>query len=271
MLHSKRSGSDALAWWIVLATTILLLFFLVGNPFDSNEQNDGDLARLVKRILPSTKEVKGEEVFVEGALLTTIKFTLTAISLSLLVGIMLGLMRVTQFWWLRLPASLYIEFVRGIPLLVLILICYYGLTTPIEISGQKYQLSEFWGAVAGLVLCYSAYIGEVIRAGVESLPREQIEAAYLEGTHFQVAWYVVLPQAVRNTLPAVGNEFIALLKDSALLSVVAIDELTLIAKNYATSTFNYFQSFFLIALIYLLITLILSKIVRLLEKAWNVN
>ncbi len=265
MLSSKRSGSDALAWWVVALGAIATLWILRTN----YPETFGPLARAV---LPSQKPLNGQLVFVAGGRIKTVQYTITALFFSVIAGIMLGLMRTVRHAFLRLPASIYIEFIRGIPLLVLLFCTYYGLNRDFEVYGSVVvHVPRFWAAVAGLVICYSAYIGEIIRAGIESIPKEQIEAAFLEGGHRQAARYVILPLAIRKTLPAIGNEFIALLKDSALLSVIAIRELTLTAKNHATATFNYFETYLFVALIYLLVTLVLSKGVQILEKKWDVG
>ncbi len=125
----------------------------------------------------------------------------------------------------------------------------------------------FFAAVLAMTICYGAYMGEVFRAGIESIDKGQTEAAMSLGFNKrQTMLYVILPQAMRTILPPVGNEFIALLKDTSLVSIIAVADLLRRGREYATSTFHYFETFTMIALIYLVITLILSKCVSYMEK-----
>jgi His/Glu/Gln/Arg/opine family amino acid ABC transporter permease subunit len=233
LISSKRSGSDSLAWGVALGAALAGIPFLVwGLPALTGV--DAKLGRLLADMLPRAWRAEdGRWAFAAGAMLTTVLYTGTALLLALLGGVAVGVARTMRSPWLRLPASIYVEFVRGVPLLVILLCAVFGLNRPIQVGGWTVHMSKFSAAVLGLAVCYAAYIGEIIRAGVEAIPKEVLEAAYLETGHWQVSTRVALPLAARKTLPAIGNEFIALLKDSSLVSVVGIHEMTLAAKVHA--------------------------------------
>jgi len=122
-------------------------------------------------------------------------------------------------------------------------------------------------AIMALSIGYSAFISEIFRAGIQSIGKEQSEAAGTEGaTYWQTMRFILLPQAVRNVLPALGNEFIAMLKDSALVSALGVQDITQLGKVYSASTFKFFETYSIVALLYLVMTLGLAMVVRLLEK-----
>jgi polar amino acid transport system permease protein len=122
-------------------------------------------------------------------------------------------------------------------------------------------------AILALTIGYSAFIAEIFRAGIMSIGREQTEAAQTEGaTYWQTMRYIILPQAVRNVLPALGNEFIAMLKDSALVSVLGVQDITQLGKVYSASTFKFFETYNIVAFLYLVMTVGLALLVRSLEK-----
>ncbi|MDR2945440.1 MAG: amino acid ABC transporter permease [Candidatus Adiutrix sp.] len=189
----------------------------------------------------------------------TLQVTCLGIGVSIPVGIMTGLCRVSRIRIINLIASVYVEVVRGIPLLVQLFYIYYGVASIIRIN-------PFMAAIISIGFCYGAYIGEVVRSGIEAVDRGQREAAMSLGfTPFQAMRHVILPQAIRTILPPLGNECISMLKDSSLVSMVAIIDILRRGREYASTTFNYFESYTMVALSYLFITLILSKGVSLLE------
>ncbi len=191
----------------------------------------------------------------------TLKLTTLSIFFGLLLGTVLGMFRISRNPILFSFSTAYVEFIRGTPLLVQIMIVYYGLPEigiklPPEVAG-----------ILALSLNSGAYIAEIIRAGIQSVPKGQMEAARSLGmTYLQAMRYVVLPQAFRNILPALGNEFIALLKDSSLLSVIAIAELTRVGKQIYSTTFNAWTPLLGVALFYLMMTLPLSRLVNYAQK-----
>ncbi len=188
--------------------------------------------------------------------MVTLKLTLLSILFGLIIGTIAGLGRVSKNFIPFAISTAYVEVIRGTPLLVQILIVYFGLPA-IGINLQP----EPAGIIA-LSVCSGAYIAEIVRAGIESIPLGQMEAARSLGmTYFQAMRYVILPQAFRNILPALGNEFIALLKDSSLLSVISIVELTRVGRQIVNTTFNAWTPFLGVALFYLMMTIPLSRLV----------
>ncbi len=199
-------------------------------------------------------------LFVPDGVLVTFEVTMLSIILSLIVGLITGLGRLSRNSFVNLTASTYVEVVRGIPLLVQLFYIYYAI-------GTFTQIPPFTAAIIALTVCYGAYMGEIFRAGIDSIDPGQTEAARSLGfSRWQTMRYVILPQAMRTILPPVGNEFIALLKDTSLVSIIAVSDLLRRGREFATSTFDYFETFTLVALIYLLITLFLSKIVNIMEN-----
>jgi len=199
-------------------------------------------------------------LFVPDGVLVTFEVTMLSIVLSLIVGLITGLGRLSGNAFLNLTASTYVEVVRGIPLLVQLFYIYYAI-------GTFTKIPPFTAAIIALTVCYGAYMGEIFRAGIDSIDPGQTEAARSLGfSRWQTMYYVIIPQAMRTILPPVGNEFIALLKDTSLVSIIAVSDLLRRGREFATSTFDYFETFTLVALIYLLITLFLSKIVNIMEN-----
>jgi polar amino acid transport system permease protein len=193
--------------------------------------------------------------------LVTLKFTTFSTLLGLVIGTIMGIFRIVRNVILNTIAISYIEIIRGTPLLVQIMIVYYGL------PAAGINLPPDLAGILALGINSGAYIAEVIRAGIMSVPKGQMEAARSLGmTYLQAMRYVILPQAFRNILPALGNEFIALLKDSSLLSVIAIAELTRTGMQIYAVTFNAWTPLLGVALFYLMMTLPLSRLVNYMQK-----
>jgi len=265
LLASRTRGSDLAAWALAFALAIAAFTLLLRTYPDQ-------LTGMAWRLLPYRETMRSGEVrWRPGGIAMTLAFTTTALVLSLVIGVVVGVSRTSPYWWLRLPAGLYVEVMRGIPLIVIIFATYYALSRPNNVFGVVLHFSAFWAAVAGLILCYGAYAGEIVRAGIESIPTEIVEAASLEGGTWTVARHVVVPQALRTTMPALCNEFVALLKDSALVSIVAIEEMTFVARNNATGNLYFFSSYALVGCVYLMITLVFSRLARILEDRWDVK
>jgi polar amino acid transport system permease protein len=204
-------------------------------------------------------------LFIPDGVKITFQVTLMAIVLSLFIGLIAGLGRISKNRLINGIASLYVEVIRGIPLLVQLFYIYYAL-------GRIVQLADITCAVIAMSICYGAYIAEIFRAGIEAVPDGQTEAARSLGmTPYQTMRHVILPQAVKTILPPVGNEFVALLKDSSLVSILAVSDLLRRGREYASETFNYFEAYTMVALVYLIITLILSKLVGIMEEKINVD
>jgi polar amino acid transport system permease protein len=193
-------------------------------------------------------------------LLTTLWISLAAGALALVIGLLTGLCRLSSNPTLRDLSTVYVELVRGTPLLVQIFIFYFFIGTVLNLS------REFAG-VAALALFTGAYVAEIVRAGVQSVVKGQAEAARSLGlTGMQAMRYVVLPQAFKRVLPALAGQFISLVKDTSLVSVIAITELTKSGREAITTSFSTFEIWFCVAALYLLINLPLSQIARRLER-----
>ena len=193
------------------------------------------------------------------SLLLTFKLTISAIMCSIPIGLMVGLGRLSKNRTLNLISSTYVEVIRGIPLLVQLVFFYYGL-------GELLRLPDFSAAVMALSICYGAYMGEVFRAGISAISHGQTEAARSLGfNRAQTMFLVVLPQAMRTILPPVGNECIAMLKDTSLVSILAMTDLLNTTKQFASSEAVPFEAYSTLALVYLILTLIMSKCVSIME------
>jgi len=213
--------------------------------------------------------------FVSDGIWVTIYVTIITFLLVLVLGLIGGLGRVSHNKLIRGIASVYVEVVRGIPLLVQLIIWYFAFPAFIKDIGSTwnipalaaYKANPIIMAILGMTICYAAYMSEVYRAGIESIPKGQMEAARSLGMNYiQAMWYVILPQAFRVILPPVGNEFVTLLKDSSLVSVVAVADLTRRGREFMAANFIPIQTWLMIALIYLIMTLVAARGVRWLEK-----
>ena len=213
----------------------------------------------------------------------TISVSLIAYAASMVLGLGLGLLRSSRFRPAREAATFYVELVRGLPMLVILYyIAFVGapalaqginvLLAPLIRAGlvQPLLARSFdfaTRAVIALTLGYAAFISEIFRAGIESVDKGQIEAAEALGlTRGQVLRRIVLPQALRNVLPALANEFVAIVKDSALVSALGVQDITQLGKVYAASTFRFFETYNAVAFFYLCLTVSLSLLVRALER-----
>ena len=199
--------------------------------------------------------------FISDGILVTLRITLTAFGFILLVSLLGGIGRLSKIRVIYAITSLYVEVIRGIPLLVQLLFIWFAL--PQIFKGLS---NPFSAAVVGLTVCYGAYGSEIFRAGISSIHLGQMEAARSMGmTYVQAMRYVILPQAVRVILPPVGNEFVALLKDSSLVSIMAVSDLTRRGREYMSRTFLSFETWIMVALCYLVLTLFASRIVEFIE------
>jgi polar amino acid transport system permease protein len=203
------------------------------------------------------------DVLVEGAFLT-LKISAYSLLFSIPIGIIAGLFRVSNRKILFLPATWYIEFVRGVPLLVLLLWIYFAL-------GKFFNLGSYLSAILGLAVFSGAFVAEVVRAGIEAVPRGQMEAARSSGmTYIQAMKLVILPQALRMVLPPMASQFIILIKDSSLVSTISVVDLTLVGKNLVATTFRPLEIWTFIALLYFVMTFTLSQIIRYFENKYKI-
>jgi glutamine transport system permease protein len=202
----------------------------------------------------------------------TILLTSTGVAFGLLIGLFASLAKMSKKKWIRIPASIYIDAFRGTPLFVQILLIHFAVIPSIfEALGRDIPPAIFSGFVA-LSLNAGAYISEIFRAGIESIDKGQMEAARSLGmNHKQSMYHVILPQAFKRILPPLGNEFIALLKDSSLLAVIAVNELAYAGFTTAKSTFVRYPPYLSIAILYLFLTLIFSQVVYWLERRYKTD
>lgn len=197
-------------------------------------------------------------ILAEGLWLT-LEISAASLVAALVLGLIAGLGRVSDNPAARLLAATYVELIRGTPLLVQIFIMYFFVGTVLE-------LSAFTAGVAALSVFTGAYVAEIIRAGIEAVPRGQMEAARSLGMNYlQAMRHVILPQALRKALPPLAGQFINLIKDSSLVSVMALTDLTKAGREVVSSTFAPFEVWFTVAALYLLLTGLLSYLVRRLE------
>jgi len=198
--------------------------------------------------------------FVPDGLIATFGVTIISIFFSLIIGLFAGLGRISHNRLVNRVATVYVEVVRGIPLLVQLFYIYYALGPVLKLQGPT-------AAVLAMSVCYGAYMAEIFRAGIQAIPKGQMEAALALGlSRTQAMRLVILPQTVKVILPPIGNEFIALLKDSSLVSILAVSDLLRRGREYASTSFRYFESYTVIALIYLVMTLFFSRLVALMEE-----
>lgn len=216
----------------------------------------------------------GLAAFIGTGITVTIYTTLVAFAIALVIGLLAGLGRVNQNVVIRNVAITYIEFIRGVPTLVLIftvaLVIVPAVADVLGVSGQA--ISTNTRGIIALAVIYGAFLAEVFRAGIESVPSGQMEAARSLGLNGRQAMrYVILPQAIRNVLPALGNDFIAMLKDSSLISVLAVRDITQMARLHSGSTFRFRESYLVLTFLYLSMTITLSLLLRWYERRLSQN
>ena len=246
-------------WWLLLVAVVVIILLLVitsPDPF--------------RRIF----------FYVRTGLWTTIYLTLISFLLVLTVGLIVALMRISKSKILRGISTVFVEVIRGIPLMVQLIFWYFAFPAVVQGIGAAWGIQSFVDfktnaiamAIIGLTICYSAYMSEVYRAGIQSITKGQMEAARSLGmTYFQAMRYVILPQAVRVILPPVGNEFITRLKDSSLVSVVAVADLTRRGREFMAANFNPIQTWIMVALLYLVLTLLAGRLVSWLERRFKLE
>jgi len=218
-------------------------------------------------------------IILEGAL-HTLEITLIAISLGFILGLFAGLARLSKKRVVRLLATCYVDFFRGTPLLVQIFMVYFGLpqllgsfqnfmmdTFHIAQIWESTHINPFPAAIISTSLNSGAYIAEIFRAGVQSIERGQMEAARSLGmTHVQAMRFVILPQAFKRIIPPLGNEFIAMLKDTSLLSVIGFEEMARRGQLIIAQTYKPFHIWLTVAFIYLIMTFAISRLVDYMER-----
>ena len=192
----------------------------------------------------------------------TIEITAFSVAIGFFIGLFVGIARISQFKILRIMAAVYADCIRGTPLLVQIFLIYFALPMTI---GQRVE--PFIAAVAACGINSGAYVSEIFRAGIQAIDVGQMEAGRSLGlTWWQTMRFIILPQAFKNILPPLGNEFIAMLKDSSLVSVIGFEELTRRGQLIIAQTYGSFEIWMTVAVLYLIMTMAISRIVAFLEK-----
>ena len=250
-------GDSEFAWWlVVLGTIAAVLFYQVWASAVYSEA----MATLSKGI--------GVTIFV----------TLVAYFGACLLGLLLALAGLSRFVALRQMARFYIEVVRGVPIMVLLLYIAF-VVAPAFVHAWNWVTQPFgfdplrtrdfpllWRAIIALTVAYSAFLAEIFRAGLQAVDKGQIEAAMALGlSGWQRFRHVVFPQAFRTILPPLGNDFVAMVKDSSLVSVLGVADITQLGKVTAAGNFRYFETYNMVALLYLTMTITLSLILRRIE------
>jgi polar amino acid transport system permease protein len=240
-------------WWLVVAVAVLMALMVILSP------------------TPYWDILK----FVSDGITITVELTVISFVLILIVGVVGGMGRIAKNPIIHFISTLYVEIVRGIPLLVQLIWWYFAAPAVIQSIGASihfeplatYKANAMVLAVVGLAVCYGAYMAEIFRAGIQSIPKGQMEAARSLGmTYLQAMRSVIIPQALRVVLPPVGNEFIMLIKDTSLVSAVAMADITRRGREYMAAHFNPIETWTMIALIYLIITLFSARLITWLES-----
>lgn len=268
-LVPATSNLEKWPWWalVIALAGVLIVYSIITSPIYKDAFN-----------------------FIRAGIITTIRVTVIAYGLSLIGGLFLGLGRVSKNVVYYNFATLYVEVMRGIPMLVIILYGAFVVVplsldlinglgnlmigfTPLAGLGRNLQQVNIQEvdmsarAIAGLAMGYAAFEAEVFRAGIQSIERGQMEAARSLGmTYIQAMRYIILPQALRRVLPPLGNDLIAMLKDSSLISVLAVRDITQLGKLYRARSFRSFEAYNTMAFIYLSMTLSLSMLVKFIEE-----
>jgi len=257
MPRKPQNTQDFPYWLILLAGIGIYLFWRVAT--------DG----LYAQVLATLAKGIGITVFV----------TLVAFTLASILGLGLALAALSRFEWLRQIARFYVEVVRGVPIIVLLLYVAFVLAPGVvaawnwiigPLGLEPWRTREFsllWRAVIALTIAYSSFLAEIFRAGLQAVDGGQIEAAEALGLR---RWHrfrhIVFPQAFRIILPSYGNDFVAMVKDSSLVSVLGVSDITQLGKVTAAGNFRYFETYNVVALVYLTITITLSLVLRRLEQ-----
>jgi len=259
---ASPSPDEDFPWWLVVAAAIaaFLMYRVVSDA-------------LYTQVLTTLSKGIGVTIFV----------TLVGFSLASAIGLLLAVGSLSRWLVLRQLSRFYIEIVRGVPMLVMLLyvmLLYVAFVlAPAMVAFWNWitgglgfepirnrDFSLLWRAIIALTIGYSAFIAEVFRAGLQSVDPGQIEAAKALGlTSWQRFRLVVFPQAIRTIMPPLGNDFIAMIKDSSLVSVLGVLDITQLGKLTAAGNFRYFETYNVVALIYLIMTVTLSLMLRRLE------
>jgi polar amino acid transport system permease protein len=259
---SRHRRPNRVPWWLL---AIALLFVVLGWAIVADEGYSSIFRALSRGVV------------------TTLWVSAVAFALAAALGLVVALARTSSSRVLREIATFYTELIRGVPVLVLLFyVAFVGapamvvaanwLLAPLQQAGLMgpvtvRQFDLTWRAIVALTVCYSAFLSEIFRAGIEAVGRGQVEAARSLGLRpWHIFRHVVGPQAVRTVLPPLGNDFVAMIKDSALVSALGVQDITQLGKVYSAGTFKFFETYNVVAFLYLVMTLSLSLLVRAVEN-----
>jgi len=257
-----QKGEDSIfsAWRIIFYGAIAVLMILVFKDKALTALNNYFTSVDLSSLINAESPYHDIFMFLPDGIATTFQVTILSIILAMIIGLFTGLGRISQNRLINRLATIYVEIIRGIPLLVQLFYIYYAL-------GMIVQVPRITAAVTAMSICFGAYIGEIFRAGIESISKGQMEAALSLGlSRPQAIRKIIIPQTMRVILPPLGNEFIAMLKDSSLVSILAVSDLMKRGREFASQSFDYFETYTIVALIYLILTLFLSRIVAIMEE-----
>ena len=273
-------------WWLIAA--IGLVFYLVYLVLTDEETRSSFwymLGQKPEALLLGQLAFKG--------IVITLVIAICGYLVAMSFGLLLGLMRTSSNPILNNVASFYVEIIRGVPMLVLLLYVAFVIAPPITpffasianifvnlgnlllyntgIISEPFKavtaIANHWRAIIALGLGYAAFEAEVFRAGIQSIERGQYEAGKALGlSYLQMMRHIILPQAIRRVLPALGNDFISMVKDSSLASVLGVQDMTQLAKLVASGNFLYMQTLTLLAFVYLTIVVLLTRLLRAMER-----
>ncbi len=210
------------------------------------------------------------------ALGKTMLLTLLALAFAMVIGMIFALMNVSRSRVLNFLGTIYVDAVRGVPLIVLAFFIYFGVPSGIQqlgkslgiLSFQQFRLSALQGGTIALAMNCGAYMAEIIRAGIQSVDKGQMEASRSLGlTYAKSMRLIVVPQAVKTMIPSIINQFIITLKDTSILSVIGFPELTNVGKTIANNTFKVLETWAVVAIFYMVVIITLSKLAKRIERS----
>ena len=268
-IKAQRSFGEQMRefpWWAVIIVIFLIGAFItmIRDPSYRNALSFIDF--------PPTETEIAFGLEVRNGLMMTLYTTVIAYLIALILGLILGIMRVSRNPIMYHLSTMYVELMRGVPMLVLIIWIGFVVVPYLRNVVGNQSITGLQGALIGLGFGYAAYLAEVYRSGIESIPKGQMEAARSLGMSYaQAMRHVILPQAIRRVVPPLSNDLVAMLKDSALVSVVAVPEILQMARLYVSRTFRAFEGYNSAAFLYLVLTLLFIIIVRMIERRWRAS
>ena len=254
MVKLKKYINKDNIWVLILAS---IIFYMLYSIFFNVNQDTGE------------REYFAAYKFIIPGLSITFISTISSFGIALVIGLFAGVGRISKNTFFKNISRAYIEFIRGVPVIILLFTVAFVIVVDVAelFNLRGNQIPMILRAIIALAFFYGAYIAEVFRAGIESVGKGQIEGGKSLGlTSKQIMRYIILPQAFKNMLPALGNDFISMMKDSSLLSVLAVNDLTQKGRLYAASSFRFQETYLVLTVLYLIITLSLSILQRKLEN-----